>query len=165
ISALRKIIPDKIRMPSYIIIIASFVTVVKLFMNASFIELYKSMGVFIALIVVNCIILGRAEAFANKNSVGKSFIDGLGIGLGFTVSITLLSVIREILGNGSITLIGGKIDLSPIIKGIGLESDGNMASMLIFILPAGGFITIGLLLGLFNKFKAKLPPLEEEGEV
>lgn len=172
ISSLRKIIPDKIRIPSYIIVIASFVTVVKLLMQAVVIDLYNEMGVFISLIVVNCLILGRAEAFAKNNTVKKSFIDALGMGTAFTVSITILSIIREIPGSGKITFMlnyagdkmGHIFDLTNFMKAIGLEVGGNMANLIIFILPAGGFFALGLFLGLFNKLKQKLPPLEEEKE-
>lgn len=173
VSILKKVIPDKIRIPAYIIVIASFVTIVKLLMQAFVIDLYNEMGVFISLIVVNCMILGRAEAFASKNSVNKSFIDGLGMGIAFTISITILSIIREIPGSGKITFslsyggekVGHVFELVGAMKAIGLEVGGNMANLIIFILPAGGFIALGLLLGLFNKYKSSLPPLEEEEEV
>lgn len=136
ISLLRKIIPDKIRIPAFITIIATFVTVVDMVLAKFVPSLYESLGLFIPLIVVNCIILGRAEAFASKNSVGLSALDGLGMGLGFTLSLTILGIIREFLGAGSIFgyAIPGLSDLS----------------MIVFILPAGGFLTFGMVMALIN---------------
>jgi len=107
ISALRKLIPDQIRIPCYIVVIAAFVTIVQMVLEAYIPELYKALGIFLALIVVNCIILGRAEMFANKNTVGDSFFDGLGMGLGYTMVIVGISVFRELVGNG--TLLGYRI--------------------------------------------------------
>lgn len=140
ISLVKNMIPDKVRIPSFIVIIASFVTVVQLCMEAYVPSLYATLGVFIPLIVVNCIILGRAEAFASKNSPFKSFLDGVGIGLGFTMSLTLLGAVREILGAGSI--FGFKF----------IEGD----AMLIFILAPGAFIALSYLMVLFNKFTANI---------
>jgi len=139
ISALRKIIPRKVRIPCFIVVIASFVTIVDLVMHAFFIDLYRSLGLFIPLIVVNCIILGRAEAFASRNTVGYSFLDGLGMGLGFTVTLIVLGTIRELIGNGTV---------------FGLAVMGaSYQKFLIMILPPGAFITLGLLLGLMNKIE------------
>lgn len=140
ISLIKNLIPAKVRIPSYIVVIASFVTVVQLCMEAFTPDLYATLGVFIPLIVVNCIILGRAEAFASKNNVIDSALDGLGIGMGFTLSLTLLGSVRELLGNGSI--FGMKL----------IEGDG----MLVFILAPGAFIVLGYLLVIFNKLTAKL---------
>lgn len=134
ISMLRKIIPQKIRIAAYVVIIATFVTVVDLVLKAYIPSLSNSLGVFIPLIVVNCIILARAEAFASKNGVVKSAIDGLGMGLGFTVALSLISAVREILGNG--TLLGMSIGIS--------------SPAIIMILPPGGFLTLGIILGLIN---------------
>ena len=172
VSLLKNFIPEKIRIPSYILIIASFVTIVKLVMNAYVIELFISLGIFIPLIVVNCMILGRAEAFASKNTVWTSFVDGLGMGIAFTVSMTILSILREVPGSGTITLMldygGTKIgyfkDLKPWMEAIGLSVNGKAAPLIVFILPAGGFIAIGLFLGLFNRIKDNLSPLTEEEE-
>lgn len=133
ISLVRKFIPDKIRIPSYIVIIASFVTVIDMLMHGFIYDLWKTLGLFIPLIVVNCIILGRAEAFASKNDVFSSFLDGLGMGLGFTASLVLLGSVREFLGNGS-------------IFGYHL-SDVKMFAM---ILPPGAFIALGMLAAFFN---------------
>jgi electron transport complex protein RnfE len=142
IAVLRKIIPDKVRIAVFIVIIATFVTIVDLVMEGFFYELHKSLGIFIPLIVVNCIILGRAEAFASKNPVLNSIADGLGMGLGFTCSITVLGSIRELLGAGSI---------------FGLSLLGrSYLPFLIAILPPGAFIALGLLLGLMNKINEKL---------
>ena len=107
ISALRKLIPNQVRIPCYIVVIATFVTIVEMVLEAYIPELYKALGIFLALIVVNCIILGRAEMFANKNTVGDSFFDGLGMGLGYTMVITGISIFRELVGNG--TLLGYRI--------------------------------------------------------
>lgn len=140
ISMIKDFIPSKVRIPSFIVVIAAFVTVVQLCMEAYLPDLYRTLGVFIPLIVVNCIILGRAEAFASKNNVLDSALDGLGIGLGFMLSLTLLGAVREMLGNGS--LFGIKF----------ISGDG----ILIFILAPGAFIALGYLLVLFNKFTARL---------
>ena len=139
ISRIKNLIPDKVRIPAFIVVIASFVTVIQLLMQAYLPSLYKSLGIFIPLIVVNCIILGRAEAFASKNGAFDSALDGLGIGLGFTLSLTLIGAVRELLGSGAIfgqSLISG---------------DG----MLIFVLAPGGFLVLGYLMVLFNKLTAK----------
>ena len=135
ISLLRKFIPDVVRIPCYIVVIAGFVTIVQMFMHAFLPELYELLGVYLALITVNCIILGRAEAFASKNSVVDSALDGIGIGLGFTLSLTVIGAVREVLGAGSI---------------FGYTfADGVMP--LLFILAPGGFIVLGYLMVLFNK--------------
>lgn len=140
ISLIKNLIPAKVRIPSFIVVIASFVTVVQLCMEAYMPDLYATLGVFIPLIVVNCIILGRAEAFASKNGVMDSALDGLGIGVGFALSLTLLGATRELLGSGA--LFGHKF----------IEGDG----MLIFVLAPGAFIALGYLLVLFNKVTASL---------
>ena len=142
ISLLKNFIPDKVRIAAFIVVIATFVTIVDLVMKAYTPDLYKALGIFIPLIVVNCIILGRAEAFAQKNKVWHSVLDGLGMGIGFTLAITLLASIREILGNGS-------------IFNFRLLSE-NAATMLIFVLPPGAFVTYGLLIAIVNRMKAKL---------
>jgi len=136
VSLIRKGVPSRIRIPCYIVIIASFVTVVDLVMAGYTPELHKSLGIFIPLIVVNCIILGRAEAFASKNTVGRSFIDGLGMGLGFTFALVITASIREIIGTGKIW------DLVLLGE--------HYNPVLIAILSPGAFITLGLLIGLFN---------------
>ncbi|MCD8185277.1 MAG: electron transport complex subunit E [Rikenellaceae bacterium] len=140
ISLLKKVIPGKVRIPAFIVVIASFVTILQLVMEAYLPDLYATLGLFIPLIVVNCIILGRAEAFASKNNAPSALLDGLGIGLGFTLALTALGAAREILGAGSI--FGLKF----------MEGDG----MLIFVLAPGAFIALGYLLVLFNKATAKL---------
>lgn len=136
ISLIRKIVPVKIRIPIYIVVIATFVTIVDLAMAGFLPQLHKTLGIFVPLIVVNCIILGRAEAFAGKNNIGLSFLDGLGMGLGFTFALVLLGTIREFLGNGSL--------LGIPITGTSFEP------VLIMILPPGAFLTIGFVLGFFN---------------
>ena len=138
ISLLRNFIPDKIRIPSYIVVIAAFVTIVGMLMEAFVTELYKALGLFIPLIVVNCIILARAESFASKNNPFYSLIDGIGMGLGFTIALTILGAIREILGAGTI--------FGVPVFGQGFEP------AIIMILPPGAFITLGLLLAALNKW-------------
>lgn len=140
VSSLRKFIPDKVRIPAFIVIIATFVTVVQLLLQAYIPSLYESLGLFIPLIVVNCIILARAEAFASKNPVIASAADGLGMGLGFTLALTLMGSIREIIGAGSIFGIQ--------IMGAAYEP------MLIVVMASGGFLTFGLLLGIINLLTA-----------
>ena len=136
ISALRKFIPDEVRIPAFIIVIVAFTTIIDLLMHAYTFELYKALGVFIPLIVVNCIILARAEAFASKNSVVDSIIDGLGMGVGYLVAMILLSSVREILGNG--TILGLRI-LPEAYE-----------PMMMAIQPPGAFILLGLLIGIVN---------------
>ena len=143
ISALRKIIPNKIRIPAYIIIIATFVSVVDLLLQAFFFDsLYQALGLYIPLIVVNCIILGRAEAFASKNDPVSSLFDGLGMGLGFTLALTVLGVIREILGSGS-------------LFGISVLPDVVTPAVIVIMAP-GGFIVLGILLALFNHLRSRM---------
>ncbi|WZL71592.1 electron transport complex subunit E [Clostridiaceae bacterium 35-E11] len=141
ISMLKKVIPSKIRIPAFIVVIATFVTVVGLMMKAFVPALDKALGLFIPLIVVNCIILGRAEAFASKNSPLGSAVDGIGMGLGFTISLTVLGSVREILGAGSIF---GKALLGA-----------SYQPALIMILPPGAFLALGLLLALYNWIVSK----------
>lgn len=136
ISLLRKIIPDKVRIAAYIVIIAAFVTVLQMFLQSYVASLYASLGLFIPLIVVNCIILARAEAFASKNSVGKSALDGLGMGLGFTCALSLISTVREFLGQGTIW---------------GVKIYGDMIKPAAVIgMPPGGFIVLGILIATIN---------------
>jgi electron transport complex protein RnfE len=139
ISLFKSQIPAKVRIPSFIVIIAAFVTIVELLMQAYLPYLFEVLGLFIPLIVVNCVILGRAEAFASKRSVGDSLIDGFGMGLGFTLALTLLGAVREILGSGAI------FDLKFI------EGDG----MLVFVLSPGAFIGLGYLIAILNKVNKK----------
>ncbi len=136
ISMFRKFTPDSIRIPIFVVIIAAFVTLIDMIMKAYVPALSKSLGIFIPLIVVNCIILGRAEAYACKNSVFDSIIDAIGMGLGFTITLTILSAFREILGTGAIKGI-------PIFTMMGIDFKGS----LMMILPPGGFLTMGLVLG------------------
>ena len=138
ISLVKSFIPDKIRIPAYVMIIATLVTLLEMIMKAYFPDIYSVLGIFIPLIVVNCIILGRAESFASKNDFISSILDGIGTGLGFTLSLTGIGIIREILGSGK-------------VFGIVLGNFYNPS--LIFILPPGAFLTIGILVALINKFK------------
>ena len=141
VSLLRRFIPDAVHIPCYIVIIATFVTAIDLLMQAYLPELSKSLGIFIPLIVVNCIILGRAEAFACKNPVVMSLCDGIGCGIGFTLSLSLIASVREIIGAGTLTVWGS-------LKFTGL----NPGPVTLAILPAGGFIALGVLLALINRF-------------
>ena len=138
ISMLRKIIPDSVRMPAFIVVVASFVTIVDFLMEGYTPSLYDSLGIYIPLIVVNCIILGRAESFASKNKVVPSILDGLGMGIGFTIALVLMGSIREIIGNGS-------------WFGMVLNDGSMIQPMLILILPPGGFFVFGMLIALFNR--------------
>ena len=139
ISAMRKLIPAQVRIPAFIVIIASFVTVVQLCMEAYVYDLYKALGIFIPLIVVNCVILGRAEAFASKNGLISSLADGLGMGLGFTLGLFILGSVREVLGSGSL--------LGFSLFGAGYQP------FLLMILPPGAFICLGLLLAGMNRWE------------
>lgn len=138
ISLLKNLIPDGVRIPCYIVVIASFVTILQMVMQAYLPDLYKTLGIFIPLIVVNCIILGRAEAFAAKNNVLASLCDGVGIGLGFTLALTVLGLVREFLGNGAF---------------FGMSILPDSMKMLLFVLAPGAFITLGLLIALVNSYK------------
>jgi len=140
ISLIKNIVPDKIRIPCYIVVIATFVTITELFMKAYSPALNRALGIYVPLIVVNCVVLGRAEAYASKSSVSNSIMDALGMGLGFTLALLLISGIREILGLG--TFFGYKI-----IK--------SYEPMFIFALPSGALLVIGLLMGLFSLLKNK----------
>lgn len=135
ISLIKNLIPDKVRIPAFIVVIASFVTIIGMLIKAYLPALDASLGVFIPLIVVNCIILGRAEAFASKNGVADSALDGVGIGLGFTLALTAIGAVREILGSGAIFGVTLAADVMPLL----------------FILAPGGFLVLGYLMVLFNK--------------
>ena len=139
ISLIAPVVPDKVHIPVYIVVIATFVTLLELLMKAFVPDIYATLGLFIPLIVVNCIVLGRAEAFAGKNGVGASALDGIGVGLGFTLSLTVIGLVREILGSGS--AFGFKL----------FAGDGILA----FVLAPGAFLVIGYLMVLFNKYLKK----------
>ena len=140
ISLLKNLIPDKVRIPAFIVVIATFVTMVQLLMQAYLPAIYEVLGLFIPLIVVNCIVLGRAEAFAAKNTVGLSALDGLGMGLGFTLALTLIGAVRELLGTGSL---------------FGMNLYSETYGMLIFVLAPGAFIVLGYLMALVQKMLKK----------
>ena len=140
VSLVKNIIPDKVRIPSFIVIIATFVTVVQMFMEAYMPALFESLGLFIPLIVVNCIVLGRAEAFAAKNDPFSSMLDGMGMGLGFTLALTLLGSMRELLGTGKI---------------FGATLFPEDFGALVFVLAPGAFIALGYLIAIVNKLKTK----------
>ena len=139
VSLVKNLIPDKVRIPAFIVIIASFVTVVELVMKGYVPALFDALGLFIPLIVVNCLVLGRAEAFASKNTIWSSLVDGAGMGLGFTMALTVLGAVRELLGSGA--FFGMKL----------ISGD----AMLLFILPPGAFLALGYLLVLANMIKEK----------
>ena len=139
VSALAPIVPDKVHIPVYIVVIATFVTILQFVMQACTPEMYRTLGLFIPLIVVNCIVLGRAEAFAGKHGIFDSALDGLGIGLGFTLSLTALGILREILGSGSV--FGWKF----------MPGDG----ILVFVMAPGAFLVLGYLMVLFNRIAKK----------
>ena len=141
ISLLKNVIPNTVRIPCYVVVIATFVTIVQMVLQAYLPELNASMGVFIPLIVVNCIILGRAEAFANKNNVMLAFADGLGMGVGYTIALTFVGIIRELIGSGTV--------FGHVVLGSWYQP------MILVILPPGAFIVLGLLLGALNKIQEK----------
>ncbi len=136
VAAIKNIVPDKVRIPVYIVVIASFVTILQMLMQAYVPALYSSLGIFIPLIVVNCILLGRAEAFASKNTVFASLCDGLGVGVGFTLALTILGAVRELLGTGAV---------------FGMQVYNADFGALLFVLAPGAFIVLGLLIALFNR--------------
>ena len=140
ISLVKNLIPDKVRIPAFIVIIATFVSIIEMCMQAYVPDLYESLGLFIPLIVVNCIVLGRAESFAAKNNPFDSLLDGLGMGLGFTLALTLLGAIRELLGTGKI---------------FNLTCFPDYYGSLVFVLAPGGFLVLGFLIALINRLKTK----------
>ena len=149
VSLIRHLIPARVRLPAFIVIIASFVTIVDLVMAGFLFELHKTLGVFIPLIVVNCVILGRAEAFASKNPISPSLADGLGMGIGFTLSLTVLGSVREVLGNGTLFSV-------PLMG-------PSFLPFLIMVLPPGAFIALGFLLAAMNRLGQKgVPPYRDE---
>lgn len=138
ISTIKNLVPDKVRIPVFVVVIAAFVSMLQMLMEAFLPEINKSLGIFIPLIVVNCVILGRAEAFACKNNPLASICDGIGIGLGFTIALTLLGAVREIIGAGSL---------------FGTSLLPETCNVLLFVLPPGAFITLGYLIAIVNKLK------------
>ena len=140
ISLLKNVVPDKVRIPAFIVVIASFVTLLQLCMQAYLPSLYESLGLFIPLIVVNCLILGRAEAFASRNTPLNSIFDGIGMGLGFTLGLTIRGLIREMLGSGSV---------------FGYKFIGDADGILVFVLAPGAFIVLGYLIAIVNRLKSK----------
>ena len=145
VSLLRRVIPDKVRIPAYVLIIATFVTLVEMLLRKFVPALYDALGIYLPLIVVNCIILARAEAFASTNKVGDSILDGLGMGLGFTLALLLLGVIREFLGSG--TFFVGSFGDAEFGVALGDMPDYAMS---VFVMPAGGFLTLGLVMAAIN---------------
>jgi len=159
VSLLKNFIPEKVRIPCYIVIIASFVTIVEMVMEAYTPDLYKNLGIFVSLIVVNCVILGRAEAFASKNSVGRSILDALGMGIGFTLGLLLIAIIREVLGSGTITLFpikaikfNGKLTLGWL----------NKNSLKVFAFASGALLVMGYLKAFFNWMEQRLTRIKQQ---
>lgn len=151
ISIIKPIVPKSVRIPVYIVVIATFVTIVDLALQAYLYDLWRNLGLFVPLIVVNCIILGRAEAFASRNSVGRSVLDGVGMSLGFTVTLFVLGTIREILGSGTLTLFQlGETEVKFALLG------ADYPGILVMILPPGAFLTLGVMLAARNAIQAKL---------
>ena len=150
VSLLRRVIPDKVRIPAYVLIIATFVTLVEMLLRKFVPALYDALGIYLPLIVVNCIILARAEAFASTNKVGDSVLDGLGMGLGFTLALLLLGVIREFLGSG--TFFVGSFGDAEFGVTLGDMPDYAMS---VFVMPAGGFLTLGLVMAAINAISDK----------
>ncbi|MBS3807702.1 MAG: electron transport complex subunit E [Bacteroidales bacterium] len=146
VSIIKNLIPGKVRIPTFIVVIASFVTMVEMLTEAFVPDLYEQLGIFIPLIVVNCLVLGRSEAFASKNNVFSAVIDGLGMGLGFAMALTILGGVREILGSGSLTLIPDILEFTLY------QGDG----MLVFVLAPGAFLALGYLIMLAGKLKKKM---------
>jgi len=159
VSLIRGIIPRKVRIPAYIVVIATFVTLVDMSLEAGMYNLHRSLGLFIPLIVVNCIVLGRAEAFASKNTVGMSFLDGLGMGLGFTVTLFVLGAFREILGNGTVTAF---VYQDTIVQWHLYSGTGVLHKTLVFILPPGAFFSLGLFVAIMNVIKARRKRLDQQ---
>ena len=145
ICLLRNFIPKEVRLPCYIVVIAGFTTIISALLERFVPSLYSALGLFLSLITVNCIILGRAEAFASKNTPVKTIFDCLGMGVGFTLALTVIGAIREVIGIGSI---------------FGIDINGDMQSMAVFIMPAGGFFTLGIVIALVNKLANRKPPEE-----
>ena len=145
ICLLRNFIPKEVRLPCYIVVIAGFTTIISALLERFVPSLYSALGLFLSLITVNCIILGRAEAFASKNTPVKTIFDCLGMGVGFTLALTIIGAIREVIGIGSI---------------FGIDINGDMQSMAVFIMPAGGFFTLGIVIALVNKLANRKPPEE-----
>ncbi len=151
VSLIKKIVPKSVRIPIYIVVIATFVTIVDLALKAYLYDLSRNLGLFVPLIVVNCVILGRAEAFASRNSVGRSLLDGIGMSLGFTITLFILGAIREIIGSGTLTLfqLGETLVQFTIIG-------GDYPGILVMILPPGAFLTLGVLLAVQQAIQKKL---------
>jgi len=169
VSLIRNIVRNEIRLPVFVLVIASFVTAVELSMNAWFFELYKILGIFIPLIVTNCAIIGRAEAFASKNNLAKSTVDGLAMGIGFTLVLVALGAMREFIGMGTL-FAQAHLMFGEAARGLTFSMGPDFKGALLAILPPGAFIALGLMLAVKNKVdqsteeRAKLAPVEEEPE-
>lgn len=153
ISIIRKLIPDNVRIPCYILIIGTFVTIMEVLLKKYVNNLYEVLGIYLPLIVVNCIVLGRALSVASKENVKNSIIDAIAIGIGFTLSLSLIGLIRELLGTGSITLMDSTSSLTNVHLVLNVFKDGTLLPMNFLIKPAGSFLVMGLLMALFNKIR------------
>ena len=153
ISLLRKVVPENVQIPVYIIIIATFVTIVEMLLYNYVPALYNALGIYLSLVVVNCIILGRALSVASKESVGKSILDAIGIGLGFLLALVIIALFREVLGMGTITLMDSLSDITGYKAIYKVLPNNNLFPIKFFIEPAGAFLTLGVLIGIINTIK------------
>lgn len=153
ISLIKKIIPDNVKIPVFIIIIATFVTALDMIIGANLPELHKSLGIYLPLITVNCIVLGRAMSFASKEKVGVSILDAIGVGLGFTLALSVIGIIREVLGAGTITLMNEISSFTGFRMMYNILPSTMLTPLNILLTPAGAFLTLGFLLAIFNKVK------------
>lgn len=154
VASVKNVIPDKVRIPSYIVIIASFVTIVDLVMAGFTPALHEQLGIFIPLIVVNCLVLGRAEAFASRNNISSSVVDAMGMGFGFAMALTMLGAVREILGNGSIFNWNYLQAIRNVLQnGFGVEFQSDPSTILLFVMPPGAFIALGYLIAIVNRLR------------
>lgn len=151
VSLIKKLIPENVKIPVYIIIIATFVTVLDMLIGAYIPELHKSLGIYLPLITVNCIVLGRAISFASKEKVKNSLLDALGFGLGFTASLSVIGIVREVLGSGTITIMNEVSDFTGFIMMYNVLPETLLTPFTILTTPAGAFLTLGFLLAIFNK--------------
>lgn len=155
ISILKKIVPENVQIPVYIVIIATFVTIIEMLLKSYIPDLYNALGIYLSLVVVNCIVLGRALSVASKESVGKSVLDAIGVGLGFLFSLVLIATVREVLGTNTITLMDNLSDITGYKAVYQVLPNNNLFPIKLFVEPAGAFLTLGLLMGMINKIKGR----------
>lgn len=155
ISILKKIVPENVQIPVYITIIATFVTIIEILLKSYLPDLYNALGIYLSLVVVNCIVLGRALSVASKESVGKSVLDAIGVGLGFLFSLVLIATVREVLGTNTITLMDNLSDITGYKAIYQVLPNNHLFPIKLFVEPAGAFLTLGLLMGIINKIKGR----------